>query len=120
MKWLILLFGVSSNALASVLIKVAITQPFAFPSFKEPMAAFTNWPFWLGLIFYGGAFLFYAAALVRFPLNIAHPILTCGTVATVTLLSSLIFKEQINLTMSIGIAFVLVGVLLITTQATQS
>ena len=52
MKWLILLIGILSNASASVLVKMAMMPPREFPSFKDPAAAFGNWPFWLGLSLY--------------------------------------------------------------------
>lgn len=59
--------------------------PEEVPSLADPLAALSNWPFWLGLGLYGGAFLLYAAALARLPLNVAHPVLTSGAVATVAL-----------------------------------
>ncbi|OPE27764.1 multidrug transporter, partial [Pseudomonas aeruginosa] len=76
MKWLILFLGIAANASASVLVKLAMIPPRRFPSLSDPMAALSNWPFWLGLVLYGVAFLLYAAALTRLPLNVAHPILT--------------------------------------------
>ena len=118
MKWLILILGVSSNAFASVLIKIAITPPFKFPNIKAPLEALQNWPFWLGLFCYGAAFLFYAAALERLPLNVAHPILTSGTVASVAIVSVLLFNEPFNWVMALGVTFVISGVMLISTQAT--
>jgi len=118
LKWLILILGVGSNALASVLIKVAITPPFKFPSIKEPMEALLNWPLWLGLVFYGAAFLLYAAALEKLPLNVAHPILTSGTVASVALVSIFYFNESFSWVTALGILLVLSGVLLISTQVT--
>ncbi|WP_374353636.1 hypothetical protein, partial [Chitinimonas sp.] len=93
MKWLILLLGILSNASASVLVKLAMMPPRRFPSLAEPLEALRNWPFWLGLGLYGAAFLLYAAALARLPLQIAHPLLTCGAVAMVALFSVLIFHE---------------------------
>ncbi|SFN47899.1 EamA family transporter [Dokdonella immobilis] len=113
MKWLILILGIASNALASVLIKVAITTPRHFPSFADPMAALTNWPFWIGLTLYGGAFLLYAAALTYLPLNVAHPILTSGAIAAVALLSVVVFREPFPWTTAAGIILVVVGVVLI-------
>ena len=83
MKWLILISGIAANASASVLIKLAMLPPRRFPSFGDPIGALSNWPFWLGLALYGAAFLLYAAALSVLPLNIAHPVLTSGAVATV-------------------------------------
>jgi small multidrug resistance pump len=114
MKWVILIAGIGANASASVLIKVAMLPPRAFPSWSNPTAALLNWPFWIGLALYGAAFLLYAAALARLPLNVAHPTLTSGAVATVALLSILVFREPWYWTTLAGIALVILGVLLIT------
>lgn len=114
MKWLILLSGIFCNASASVLVKLAMLPPRQFPSLNAPMAALGNWPFWLGLGLYGGAFLLYAAALVRLPLNVAHPVLTAGAIATVALASALIFREPFYWTTILGIVLVMAGVALIT------
>lgn len=113
MKWLILLLGIAANASASVLVKLAIMAPRNFPSLKEPMAALSNWPFWLGLGLYGAAFLLYAAALTRLPLNVAHPILTAGAVASVAMCSVFIFREPFYWTTATGIVLVIAGVALI-------
>lgn len=116
MKWLILLLGIASNGFASVLIKIAVTEPRKFPSLADPMTALLNWPFWLGLFFYGLAFLLYTAALAKFPLNIAHPILTTGSVALVALLSIGVFKETFYWTTALGILLVILGVILISSR----
>jgi small multidrug resistance pump len=116
MKWIILMLGIASNASASVLVKMAMMPPRKFPSFSDPLASLSNWPFWLGLGLYGAAFLLYAAALARLPLNVAHPVLTAGAVATVALLSVLIFRESFHWTTAAGIVFVIVGVALITAR----
>lgn len=116
MKWLILILGIASNASASVLVKFAMMPPRKFPSLSEPMEALGNWPFWLGLGLYGAAFLLYAAALARLPLNVAHPILTSGAVAAVALCSLLIFREPFHWTTIAGILLVVVGVALITVR----
>ena len=116
MKWLILLLGIAANSSASVLIKMAMMPPRKFPSLTDPLAALINWPFWLGLGLYGGAFLLYAAALARLPLNVAHPVLTSGAVATVALFSVLIFREPFHWTTCAGIILVIAGVVLITAR----
>ena len=116
MKWLILLMGIAANASASVLVKMAMMPPRKFPSLSAPWAALSNWPFWLGLGLYGTAFLLYAAALTRLPLNVAHPVLTSGAVAVVALLSVLIFKEPFYWTTGAGILLVIAGVALITAR----
>jgi small multidrug resistance pump len=114
MKWLILILGIASNASASVLIKLAMLAPRKFPSLSDPIAAVTNWPFWLGLAMYGGAFLLYAAALSKLPLNVAHPVLTSGAIATVALSSVLIFREPFHWTTGAGITLIIAGVALLT------
>ena len=117
MKWLILFLGITSNASASVLVKLAMMPPRKFPSFDDSIrSVICNWPFWLGLVLYGVAFLLYAAALARLPLNVAHPILTSGAVATVALSSVLYFREPFYWTTGIGIALVVAGVVLITAK----
>jgi small multidrug resistance pump len=116
MKWLILILGITANASASVLVKMAMLPPRQFPSLSNPMAALTNWPFWSGLALYGAAFLLYAAALARLPLNVAHPVLTSGAVAAVALSSMLIFREPFYWTTVAGIILVLAGVFLITSR----
>lgn len=116
MKWLILIVGIAANASASVLVKMAMMPPRKFPSLSDPWAVLGNWPFWLGLGLYGAAFLLYAVALTRLPLNVAHPVLTSGAVAAVALLSVLIFNEQFYWTTGAGILLVITGVALITAR----
>lgn len=118
MKWLILLLGIASNASASVLVKIAMMPPRQLPSPSDPIAALCNWPFWLGLGLYGFAFLLYTAALSRLPLNVAHPILTVGAVATVAACSLIIFDEPFYWTTIIGIFLVIAGVVFITIRVT--
>jgi len=113
MKWLILLFGIVSNALASVLIKVSITSK-SFLSFTNIKDSLENWPFWLGIFFYLLTFLLYTWSLSKFPLNIAHPTITTGSVALVALISFFYFKESLNILNMIGIILVIIGVFLIT------
>lgn len=116
MKWLILILGILSNASASVLVKMAMMPPRKFPSYSDPMGALSNWPFWLGLVLYGGAFLLYAAALARLPLNVAHPVLTAGAVAAVACFSVLFLRESFHWTTGAGIFLVIAGVALITAR----
>ncbi|MGF6759298.1 multidrug transporter [Paraburkholderia sp. GAS42] len=120
MKWLILILGVASNASASVLVKMAMMPPRKFPSLSEPLVALGNWPFWLGLGLYGAAFLLYAAALARLPLNVAHPLLTCGAVASVALMSSLVFREPFYWNTIAGIVMIVAGVALVTIRVAST
>lgn len=116
MKWLILILGIVSNASASVLVKLAMMPPRKFPTLSDPVSALTNWPFWLGLALYGTAFLLYAAALARLPLNVAHPVLTSGAIMTVALCSILVFREPFHWNTAAGIALIIAGVILITAR----
>lgn len=116
MKWLVLVLGIMSNASASLLVKMAMMPPRKFPSLADPMAALSNWPFWLGLGLYGAAFLLYAAALARLPLNVAHPVLTAGAVASVALASVLVLREPFYWSTGAGVALVIAGVALITAR----
>jgi multidrug transporter EmrE-like cation transporter len=95
---------------------MAMMPPRQFPSLRDPWSALSNWPFWLGLGFYGAAFLLYAAALSRLPLNVAHPVLRSGAIAAVALLSVLLFKEPFYWTTGVGLLLVVAGVVLITTR----
>lgn len=116
MKWWILVLGIAANSSASLLVKYAVQPPFRFPSLADPVGALRNWPFWLGLSLYGVAFLLYAAALARLPLNVAYPVLTTGAIAVVTVSSALILKEPVYWTTIAGILFVIAGVVLLTAR----
>jgi multidrug transporter EmrE-like cation transporter len=71
----------------------------------------------LGLIFYGLALVLYAAALVRLPMNVAHPILTSGAIAIVAAASVVAFGEPFSWIKGVGIMLIAGGVALITSQA---
>jgi multidrug transporter EmrE-like cation transporter len=114
MKWLLLLAGILSNASASVLVKMALAPNQPIFSIAEPLAIFKNLPLWCGVAFYGIAFVLYALALLHLPLNVAHPLLTSGAIATVALCSVFIFGEPFYWTTAMGIALILAGVWLIT------
>lgn len=116
MKYFIIILGILSNALASLLIKYSTTAPRSFPSFSEPIAALTNWPFWAGIFFYGLAFIFYGLSLSRFPLNIAHPIFTAGAIFVVSLFSLIFLKEPFSVKYIFGMVFIFIGVVLITSK----
>jgi multidrug transporter EmrE-like cation transporter len=116
MRWLLLLLGVLANASASVLIKVAVTPPRRLPTLDQPLRALANWPLWLGLVLYGVAFVLYAIVLRYLPLNIAQPLLTAGSVATVAVLALLLFREPFHWTTVAGLGLVIAGVALLTAR----
>jgi small multidrug resistance pump len=118
MKWLLLSLAIAANAMASVMIKMAVVPPRKFPSFSDPLAAIGNWPLWVGLALFGATFLLYAAALTMLPLNIAYVVLTSGAVVVVALMSVFIFGEQIYWTTVAGIVLVIAGVALTVSRTT--
>lgn len=113
MKWLILALGVLSNTAASVLIKVAVDGIDKTLIVQKPWLLLGNLSLVIGVGLYGAAFVLYALALTRLPLNVAHPILTCGAVALVALSSYLIFKESFTVSMFVGFLLIMSGVWLI-------
>lgn len=117
MKWLILLMGIFFNAAASVLIKIAVQRPRPVAAWHDALATWANWQLWLGMSCYGAAFLLYAVALTRFPLNVVHPLLTAGAIAAVALLSVLVFREPFPWTRGVGILLIIAGVVMISAPA---
>ncbi|OOF19755.1 MULTISPECIES: multidrug efflux SMR transporter [unclassified Salinivibrio] len=114
MKWLILILGVTSNASASALIKMAVSSPLRKLSVNDPLSILTNVPLLAGVALYGLAFVLYAAALHYLPLNIAHPVLTSGSIALVSLISVVAFGEKLAISSMLGIGLILVGVVVLT------
>jgi small multidrug resistance pump len=110
--WLVLLLGIVANAAASTLVKLASSPPRKLPSLSDPGVALTNWPLALGLSLYGLSFFLYAGALSRFPLSVAHPIMTAGAVGLVAL-ASILLGERISFTTLCGLVLVVAGVALI-------
>lgn len=97
--------------------KMTMLPPRLFPSPKDPLAVLHSWPFWCGLALYGAAFLLCAAALARLPLNVVHPILNSGAVASVAALSVVLFWGPIHWTQAVGMIPVTAGIAVITATA---
>lgn len=114
--FLLVIFGIASNAAASVLIKYAM-MPDRKVSISEPLSIILNVPLWTGLMLYGIAFVLYALTLQRLPLNVTHPVLTCGAISLLAILSVILFGESFTATKITGIIFVAIGVILISWKA---
>lgn len=114
--FLLVVFGIVSNAVASVLIKYAM-MPERKVSISEPLSIILNIPLWAGLLLYGIAFVLYALTLQRLPLNVTHPVLTCGAISMVAVLSVILFGESFTTTKIIGVVLVAIGVILISWKA---
>ena len=113
LRWLILVSGIMTNAAASVLVKYAVTPPRPLPSWSHPFAVFGNAPLLAGVALYGVAFLLYALALTKLPLNVAHPILTSGAITMVAVCSKALFQEDMGMMKLLGIVVIIVGVFLV-------
>jgi multidrug transporter EmrE-like cation transporter len=114
MKWLILILGILSNASASVLIKVAMTAKDTPIELSNPLSVVGNIPLVSGVGLYGLAFVLYALALTYLPLNVAHPILTSGSIALVSMASVLLFGESLTMIKIAGIMLITLGVTALT------
>ncbi|MFM9109748.1 MAG: hypothetical protein ACKOPN_03955 [Prochlorococcaceae cyanobacterium] len=108
--------GIAANASASLLIKLALLPPRRLPSAADPWALFGNAPLLAGIALYGAAFVLYALALKVFPLNVAHPILTAGAIAGVSVLSVVVLGEGLRPAMLAGLAFIVLGVILLSSS----
>jgi small multidrug resistance pump len=111
---LLVVIGIACNAGASVLVKYALMPPRRIPSLSDPLSVLMNAPLVLGVTLYGLAFILYAVALSRMPLNVVHPVLTSGAIAVVAVLSNVLFGEPLPMTTIAGLVLVVAGVWLIT------
>jgi multidrug transporter EmrE-like cation transporter len=116
-KWLVLLLGIAANASASVLVKVFVTQLGASGGSRPVLWLATRPALLAGVAMYAAAFVLYAVALRMLPLNVAHPILTCGAIAAVALLSVTVFGEAMPATTVLGLALIMAGVALVGARA---
>ena len=116
MKWLLLFSGIAANAAANLLVKMAVSDPARMLALKQPVNLLTNVSLWAGIVLYAVAFALYAVTLTKLPLNVAHPILTSGAIIAVACLSVITLKEPFYWTTGLGIAFVVLGVSLISRQ----
>ena len=116
MKWIILILGVLANASASVLIKSAVTSNLAPIQITKPLSIIGNFPLMSGIGLYVVAFILYAVALLYLPLNVAHPILTSGSIALVAIASVVFFWESLSIINAIGFILIMLGVVALTTK----
>ncbi|OEE68516.1 multidrug transporter [Enterovibrio norvegicus] len=115
MKYLILIAGILANASASILIKYAVSNSSGIgQSFYQKFLL--NPTLIGGVILYGVAFLLYTIALSKFPLNIAHPLLTSGSIAMVAFASVVGFGEKMSYLNMIGVLLIIIGVIALTVR----
>ena len=114
MKWMILILGVVSNASASVLIKMAMGCQDTPIQISKPLSIIGNLPLMSGMVLYITAFVLYAVSLTYLPLNIAHPVLTSGSIALVFMASVLFFGETVSIVNFLGVVLIVCGVAALT------
>jgi small multidrug resistance pump len=105
MNWALIVFGIFSNAMASTLAKSA-----GMPV-DGVAAGLINWRLLMSIGFYGLAFLAYATAVRRLPLNVAHPISTAGAIILVGAISYFQFHEEFSPLRILGYALLLLGII---------
>lgn len=108
MTWLLLVVGILANAAASVLVKLSSAGPLLLSP-----ALLANWRLWLAAASYGVAFMAYAAAVTRLPLNVAHPVSTAGAIVLVGLCSALLIRETFTPLHWLGYSLLLAGILVL-------
>ena len=111
MRWIYVLLGLISNAVASALIKFAIMPPKAMLSWTHWDAILLNFPLLIGVLMGVIAWFFYREALRRFPENIML-ILVIGSVVIVTLVSWSFMSASLVSTLTLGLVLGIVGLLI--------
>lgn len=110
LTWSYIVFGVLTNALASVLVKAAAQEGRRLPGF---WGLLPDWRLLLAVGSYGIAFLLYARAVTRLPLNIAHPVTTAGAIILVGAASALFFREPVSPGILLGYGLLLAGIVVL-------
>ena len=116
--WVLILMGVSLNAAAQLLLKVA-TRPMAHSSNFDAeslggsaLILVKSVPFWAGMVCYAASVCVWIGALTKAPVSTAYPMLSLGYVA-VAAASALWLGEALTLPKMVGIALICAGVVLV-------
>ncbi len=115
MTGIYLLLALVANAVANILMKLGAPQ-FADGLKKlntDPMVFFGNWHFFVGLICFGTALLFYNLVLSKMQLSVAYPIMTTMGFVIVVSYSIYALDETLLWWQWLGLGMVLVGVVLL-------
>jgi multidrug transporter EmrE-like cation transporter len=116
--WALILTGVSLNAAAQLLLKVA-TKPLShFNVFNADVLSSSvgillkSMPFWAGMLCYAASVCVWVAALSKAPVSTAYPMLSLGYVV-VAAISVAWLGETLTPAKMLGIALICTGVLLV-------
>ena len=100
MSWLFLFLGVAAEAMSHVLLKET-------DGFTKPL------PSALVLLGHLAAFMFLGQAMKEMPIGIVHALWAGLAIITVTLLSTVIYRQHMELTTWIGMVLVAIGIAVI-------
>ena len=100
MSWLFLFLGVAAEAMSHVALKET-------DGFTKPL------PSILVLLGHLPAYTFLGQAMKNMPVGIVHALWAGLAVVTVTLLSTLVYRQHLDLTTWAGMAFVAIGIAMI-------
>lgn len=112
MIYTLLILSLISNALANVFIKAGMKGYVGGISnifhhfFRNPLIL-------IGLLLFGFAFIGYSIVLSKLQLSIAYPIMTGAGFAIVSILSFILFGENLSLLKIFGMIFIFIGIILL-------
>ncbi|CAI4163306.1 DMT family transporter [Aliiglaciecola lipolytica] len=106
MSWIFLLLGVIAEAFSHVALKETNGFTKLFPSL-------------LVILGHLSAFIFLGQAMKSMPVGIVHALWAGLAIVTVTLLSTIIYKQHISITTWVGMVLVAIGVLTINLSNTH-
>lgn len=121
--WCLILCGVGLNAVAQLLLKLAVRPLAQYSNFGmetlqgSVLALAKSVPFWVGMVCYGTSLCVWLAALSKAPVSVAYPMLSIGYVV-VAAVSVLWLGEILSPTKAVGIALICVGVVLVSRSPT--
>ena len=114
--WKILLYAVTQSLLlvgGQVLLKLALMR---MPPFEWSRtfwtAVLTNWHFAACGLFFGAASLLWMYIVKTFPFSMAYPLVSLSYVFGM-FAAILVFNEEVTATRWLGVAFIVIGCLLI-------
>jgi multidrug transporter EmrE-like cation transporter len=116
--WASILTGVTLNAVAQILLKMAVSKRGEIA--LRPRALFQagyhlalNPWLWAGILCYVVSLCVWLIALSRVSVNVAYPMLSLGYVMA-AVLAWIVFGERLNPIQMIGIAVIILGVYMLT------
>ena len=121
--WIALMLALTLNAVANLMMKFGTNRladgsgPDG-PGFGPLLGALAkNWVLILGLACFATNVIFYIFALRGIQISVAYPVMFCGGVAIIALVAWLFLGERLSGVQWLGLAFIVVGVLLVSYQS---